>query len=207
MNAPAIYLVDDDPSVVRAVSRLLGVCGYDVRAFVSPSEFLEQHDPALPGCAVLDVAMPGITGLAVQKALAGGGAERQIVFITGEGDVPTSVNAMRAGAVDFITKPFDAAQLLRAVETAIERDRAAREARAATSAVEARLGSLTLRERQVLELVIEGRLNKQIAADLGIAEKTVKVHRGHMMEKMNVRSVAELVRATSARPAFNASEP
>ena len=197
MNTPAIYLVDDDPSIITAVSRLLRVCGYDVRSFVSPKTFLEQHDANLPGCAVIDVAMPGLTGLAVQQALAGSGGERQIVFITGEGDVPTSVTAMRAGAVDFLTKPFDEKHLLHAVETAIERDRTGREARAATAAIERLLASLTLRERQVLVLVVEGRLNKQIASDLGIAEKTVKVHRGRMMEKMNVRSVAELVRTTS----------
>jgi FixJ family two-component response regulator len=197
MKAPAIYLVDDDPSVVKAVSRLLRVCGYDVRPYMSPNDFLEQHDASLHGCAVIDIAMPGLTGLAVQEALADSGGERQIVFITGEGDVPTSVNAMRAGAVDFLTKPFDEKHLLQAIETALARDRTAREARAAAAAIESRLATLTLRERQVLALVVEGRLNKQIAGDLGIAEKTVKVHRGRMMEKMNVRSVAELVRTTS----------
>ena len=198
MTSPAIYLVDDDPAVVTAVSRLLNASGYDVRPFMSPSEFLRAHDASLPGCAVLDEAMPGLTGLAVQEALAASGKERQIVFITGEGDVPTSVSAMRAGAVDFLTKPFDGAQLLNAIETALQRDRVARQARGAAADVQHHLATLTLRERQVLDLVIKGRLNKQIAGDLGIAEKTVKVHRGRMLEKMNVRSVAELVRAIGA---------
>jgi FixJ family two-component response regulator len=197
MSSPAIYLVDDDPAIVTAVSRLLHACGYEVRPFLSPSDFLRQHDARQPGCAVLDISMPGLTGLAVQDALSASGNERQIVFITGEGDIETSVRAMRAGAVDFLTKPFDADHLIVAVEAALARDRVARAARSVTDAVEGRLATLTVRERQVLELVVAGRLNKQTARDLGIAEKTVKVHRGRMMEKMKVGSVAELVRVTA----------
>ena len=147
-----------------------------------------------PGCLVLDVAMPGLDGLELQQTLAARGCERSIVFITGQGNIPMGVQAMKAGAVNFLTKPFEKDELLAAVREALEKDRLARSAHAECEAAERRLASLTPREREVLSHVIAGRLNKQIAGDLGAAEKTVKVHRGRVMEKMGVRSVAELVR-------------
>jgi RNA polymerase sigma factor (sigma-70 family) len=191
---PVIYVVDDDAAILKAVCRLLRASGYEVRPFDSPRAFLEKHDPEVPGCAVLDVAMPGLDGLELQEALAASDSDRQVIFVTGEGDIPTSVRAMRAGAADFLTKPVDEEVLLAAIKVALERDRRARESRESRLLVERRLATLTPRERQVLELVVAGRLNKQIAAQLGTGEKTVKVHRARVMEKMNVRSVADLVR-------------
>jgi FixJ family two-component response regulator len=190
---PAIYLVDDDPAVLKALARLLRESGYDVRPFDSPRKFLEEHDPALPGCALLDISMPGLDGLELQEELASARSDRQIVFITGHGDIPGSVKAMRAGAIDFLTKPVDRATLLLVVEAALERDALVRAASARRRSIDKRLESLTMREREVLERVVKGLLNKQIAAELGPAEKTIKVHRARMMEKMQVRSVAELV--------------
>lgn len=189
-----VFLVDDDPSVVRALSRLLRVAGHGVRAFRSSQEFLTDHDPAVPGCLVLDLAMPGLNGLELQNALAASGSQRPIVFVSGHGDVCSSVQAMKAGAVDFLTKPVSEENLLAAVDRAIARDRQMREAWAELQAIGARLATLTPREREVLEHVVAGRLNKQIAADLGTVEKTIKVHRSRMMEKMGVRSLADLVR-------------
>lgn len=194
-TGPMVYLVDDDAAILRAVSRLLRAAGYRVSAFESPRMFLAQHDPELPGCVVLDVAMPEIDGLALQEVLDSSGGERQVVFVTGQGDIPTSVRAMRSGAVDFLTKPFDESKLLEAIDIAIERDRRARGTGARRRLVEGHMAALTPRERQVLDLVVKGLLNKQIAAELGTSEKTIKVHRARMMEKMQVGSVAELVRA------------
>ena len=162
--------------------------------FPSPAAFLEQHDPATPGCLVLDVALPGLDGLELQQALAASGCARPIVFITGRGDIPTSVRAMKSGAVDFLTKPVDDEELLAAVRNAIEMDRRARVAQVELDALGQRLASLTPREREVLAHVVAGRLNKQIAADLGTVEKTIKVHRARVMEKMAARSLADLVR-------------
>jgi FixJ family two-component response regulator len=193
-TSPAVFLVDDDPAVLKALSRLLRVKGYDVRPFTSPQAFLDAHDPSVPGCAVLDVAMPGIDGMQLQSALANGDATRPVIFITGRGDIPTSVKAMKAGAVDFLKKPVNARELLPAVAWAIEQDAQTRRLRAEMCSVGARLARLTPREHEVLTYVIAGRLNKQIANDLGTVEKTVKVHRGRMMEKLGVRTVAELVR-------------
>jgi FixJ family two-component response regulator len=187
-------LVDDDQSVLRALTRLLSAAGLEPRAFPSPAAFLRAHDPAMPGCLVLDVALPGLDGLELQQALAGSECARPIVFITGRGDVPTSVRAMKEGAVDFLTKPVNDSELLAAVHRAIEVDRLARAARAELDALKQRLASLTPREREVLAQVIAGRLNKQIAANLGTVEKTIKVHRARIMEKMAVRSLADLVR-------------
>jgi len=186
--------VDDDPAVLKALTRLLVASGREVRAYSSPREFHERHDRAAPGCLVLDVAMPDWNGLDLQRALAAEGAERPVVFITGHGDIPTSVKAMKAGAVDFLTKPFDAERLLAAVDAAIEKDALARRARAERGSIEAKLATLTLRERQVLERVVAGQLNKHIAAQLGTVEKTVKVHRGRLMRKMGAVSLIELVR-------------
>jgi FixJ family two-component response regulator len=189
-----VFLVDDDPGVLRALTRLLRASGREVHAFASQREFLGEHDPDTPGCLVLDVAMPERNGLDLHRDLAASGAERAVVFITGQGDIPTSVRAMKAGAVDFLTKPFDDVQLLDAVQAAIERDAAMRRARAERTEVERRLATLTLRERQVLEHVVAGQLNKHTAADLGTVEKTVKVHRGRIMQKMGAASLVDLVR-------------
>jgi FixJ family two-component response regulator len=160
----------------------------------SPQDFLARHNPALPGCLVLDVAMPGLNGLEVQQALAAIGDERPIVFLTGHGDIPTSVEAMKRGAVDFLTKPVNAEDLLKAIHSAIVKDSVRRLERDEVEEFKQRLATLTPREREVLPYVISGRLNKQIAGELGTAEKTIKVHRARVMEKMKVQSVAELVR-------------
>jgi FixJ family two-component response regulator len=192
-----VFLVDDDPSVLRGLERLLRAAGLAVRGFTSPEAFLEQHDPAAPGCAVLDLAMSGLSGLELQRALAARGGDRPVIFLTGRGDIAASVQAMKAGATDFLTKPVAAEDLVTAVRLGIEKDRQARAARAGLEAIERRLATLTAREHEVLRQVVAGRLNKQIAAELGTAEKTVKVHRGRMMAKMGIRSVAELVRMTA----------
>ncbi|MGH7674917.1 MAG: response regulator transcription factor [Gemmatimonadales bacterium] len=195
-QTPTVFLVDDDPSVLKSLSRVLRSAGLAVAPFASPLEFLRRHDPGLPGCLVLDIAMPGLDGLELQSALATSGHERPIVFLTGRADVPMSVQAMKRGAVDFLTKPVHEAALLEAVTVALERDTAARRAGRQRAEVRRRWATLTPREREVLGHVITGRLNKQIAAALGTAEKTVKVHRGRVMAKMQARSVAELVRLT-----------
>ena len=189
-----VFLVDDDLSILRALTRLLRVGGHQVSAFRSPRDFLAQHDAAVPGCVVLDLAMPGLNGLELQAALAAAGSQRPIVFISGHGDVPSSVRAMKAGAVDFLTKPVSQENLLAAIQRAIECDRVMRQARAELQAIDERLNRLTPREREVFQHVVAGQLNKQIAVDLGTVEKTVKVHRSRVMEKMGVRSLADLVR-------------
>jgi FixJ family two-component response regulator len=189
-----VFVVDDDPSVLRALCRLLLAAGLEPRAFASPTAFLQAHDPATPGCLVLDVALPGLDGLELQQALSQSGGDRPIVFITGRGDILTTVRAMKGGAVDFLTKPINDTELLAAVQQAIDADRLARAARVELDALKQRLASLTPREREVLAHVVAGRLNKQIAADLGTVEKTIKVHRARIMAKMAVRSLADLVR-------------
>jgi FixJ family two-component response regulator len=193
-----VFLVDDDASVLRALARLLRAAGHVVRSYQSPRAFLAEHDSGVPGCAVLDLSMPEVDGLALQAVLAAGPVPRPVIFLTGAADVPTSVRAMKAGAVDFLTKPVDQAALLAAVGQATAADREAREARAGVAAASARVDALTPREREVLALVVAGRLNKQIAHTLGTSLKTVKVHRGRMMAKMGVQTVADLVRAAEA---------
>ena len=195
---PCVRVVDDDASVLKSVDRLLRSAGFAVRTFPSPQAFLQQHDGAAPGCLVLDLAMPGLDGLQLQSALARSGDPCPVIFITGNGDIPSSVRAMKAGAVDFLTKPFDQGQLLAAVRAAIEMDRIARAERAERSSVDLRLAVLTPREHQVMAHVVAGHLNKRIAADLGISEKTVKVHRARVMDKMGAGSVAELVTMVSS---------
>jgi FixJ family two-component response regulator len=189
-----VFLVDDDAGVLKALSRLLRARRYGVKSYTSPQAFLADHDPSIPGCAVLDVSMPGLDGLALQQALAAGDAHRPIIFITGKGDVPTGVRAMKAGAVDFLTKPVRDKVLLEAVARAVEQDTRLRKTHAELAAIETKLATLTPREREVLTHVVAGRLNKQIAGDLGTVEKTIKVHRSRMMEKLGVRTVADLVR-------------
>jgi FixJ family two-component response regulator len=192
-DAPIVYVVDDDSSILKAVSRLLGAAGFTTKLFTSPCAFLNEHNASTPGCILLDLAMPDLNGLDLQRSLASTGYVRPIVFITGHGDIPASVNAMKAGASDFLTKPFDAEELIGAVRQAIETDRLARETNSQLQRLQKSFGRLTLREKQVFKGVINGRLNKQIAAELGIVEKTVKVHRSRVMTKMGVHSLAELV--------------
>jgi FixJ family two-component response regulator len=189
-----VYLVDDDAGVLKALARLLQARGYDVQAFTSPQAFLANHDMSAPGCAVLDVSMPGPDGLELQQALTAGGSQRPVIFLTGKGDIPTSVRAMRAGAVDFLTKPVNDSDLLAAIAHAEKEDAETRCAMADLNAINARLANLTPREHEVMTHVIAGRLNKQIAGDLGTVEKTIKVHRGRVMNKLGVRTVADLVR-------------
>jgi RNA polymerase sigma factor (sigma-70 family) len=189
-----VHVVDDDPSVRSALARLLDGRGWSVFAHASAESFVAAHDPQAHGCIVLDVAMPGLDGLALQQLLARNGELMPIIFLTGCADVPMCAGAMREGALDFLTKPVDEDVLLAAVERGLERDAQRRSARERHDLAESLLATLTPREREVLAHVMQGRLNKQIAADLGTAEKTVKVHRARAMEKMHVRSVAELVR-------------
>lgn len=188
------FLVDDDPAVLRAITRLLNAAGYHTKSYSSPQEFLSAHDPSIPGCAIIDLVMAELDGLHLQQALIETGSERPIIFLTGKGDVSTSVRAMKAGAVDFLTKPVKREALFSAVVRAAKVDALSRQKRDESKSIGDRLATLTHREREVLEYVIAGRLNKQIAASLGTVEKTVKVHRGRMMAKLGVRSVADLVR-------------
>lgn len=193
-RAFTVFVVDDDARVLKALARLLAAKGYAVQSFASPRHFLEQHDAAAPGCAILDISMPGLDGLALQEALVRGGNQRPIIFLTGKGDIPTSVRAMKAGAIDFLTKPVDDHSLLDAIVRAEKIDLTTRRAEAELTDIRARVATLTPREREVLSYVVAGNLNKQIAGRLGTVEKTIKVHRGRMMEKLGVRSVADLVR-------------
>lgn len=194
MTTERVYVVDDEPAVRKALWRLLRSVGIEVEAFGSAEEFLGALDAEPAGCAILDVAMPGLDGLALQARLASRGIDLPVLFLTGRGDIPMSVRAMKAGAADFLTKPVDGKALVAAVRRALEKGRSAGQARREGVEVRRRLASLTPRQRDVLEGVVAGRLNKQIAADLGIAEKTVKIHRGQVMAKMAAGSVAELVR-------------
>jgi len=193
---PTVFIVDDDPAVLKSLARVLRAIRFTVVTFGSPQEFLEQHDPRIPGCLVLDVAMPGLNGLELQEALRIKGSAIPIIFLTGHGDIPMSVQAMKGGALDFLTKPVHDKDLLKAVEAALEKDRIERQSRADLADIQERLATLTPREREVLTHVVSGQLNKQIANDLGTVEQTIKVHRARVMEKMKVNSVAELVRLT-----------
>jgi FixJ family two-component response regulator len=189
-----IYLVDDDPAVLKALSRLLGSAGYEPIAFSSAKDFMERFHPDAPGCLVLDVSMPGVTGLELQQWLIQSNSPLPVIFLTGHGDIPGTVQAMKQGAVDFLVKPVNDVDLLKSIREASRRGRRARAAREEASAIQARLETLTPRERQVLEHVVAGQLNKQIASDLGTVEKTIKVHRARVMHKVGAQSLAELVR-------------
>jgi FixJ family two-component response regulator len=193
--SPTVFLIDDAAPVRDALSRLLRAHRFAVAAFASPKEFLEHHNPDRPGCLVLDLKMRG-NGFGLQRTLQEKGSPLPIIFLTGHGDVPKSVQALKGGASDFLTKPVNDEDLLAAVRVAIERDRVLRREQAELTEIRARLATLTPREREVLEFVVAGKLNKQIAGDLGTVEQTVKVHRARVMEKMRVQSVAELVRLT-----------
>ena len=188
-----VFLVDDDPGVLRALSRVLRQGGWNVETFESAEAFLARPDPATDGCLVLDVTMPGLDGLTLQRRLAEAGEALPIVFVTGHGDIPMSVQAIKAGATDFLTKPVHAQALVAAVHAAIAENASARGSRARIAELRRRLASLTPREREVLAAIVEGKLNKQIAAGLGVVEQTVKFHRARVMERMQARTVAELM--------------
>jgi FixJ family two-component response regulator len=189
-----VYVVDDDPSMCEALTRLLGTVGLTAQVFQTPQDFLRSKRPDAPSCLVLDVRLPGLSGLDLQRDLAKTDPPIQVVFITGHGDIPMAVQALKAGAVDFITKPFRDQQLLDAVQQAIDRDRAARRQWADVAELRRLYESLTQRECEVMVLVVTGLLNKQIAAQLHTSEATVKAHRAQLMRKMEADSVAQLVR-------------
>jgi FixJ family two-component response regulator len=192
-----VHLVDDDDRILKALGRLLGAAGHLVEEHHTAEEFLGSYDPDKPGCAILDVGLPGMDGFGIQKALGNANIDLPIIFLTGCGDIPAIVQAMKAGAVDFLTKPIDASVLLASVSQALQTDAEKRFRSDQKRVVMERMTSLTPREREVLSCVVAGLLNKQIAAELGTVEKTVKVHRSRMMEKMRVRTVADLVRLSS----------
>jgi FixJ family two-component response regulator len=205
--APAVFVVDDDADVRRAIGRLLRSASYDVRLFSSSAEFLTAHDPELAGCAILDLAMPDMSGLEVQATLAVSGCIRPIIFLSGNGSIATSVTAMRAGAVTFLTKPVENRDLFAAIDEGLRIDAEERARGCRRHAVVERLETLTPRERQVLAYVVAGRLNKQIAAELGTVLKTIKVHRARVMQKMGVRSLAQLVRVAASVGVGAPTEP
>jgi FixJ family two-component response regulator len=196
--APLVFIVDDNPSVRKGLGRLLASAGYAVEAFASAHEFLARQPSEGPCCLVLDVRMPGLTGIELQDALAAAGRRMSIVFITGHVDVPTSVKAMKGGAVDLLTKPIDQEELLAAITRAVAKDADDLGEEVRIAEIRQRVETLTVRETQVFALVVTGMLNKQIAHELGIGEKTIKVHRARVMDKMRAGSVAELVRLADA---------
>jgi len=193
-RAPVVFVVDDDPSVRSSLKFLLSSMGLQVESFDSAETFLQRTPPDAPSCLVLDVRLRGLSGLDFQRELAARNIRIPIVFVTGHGDIPMSVRAMKAGAIEFLTKPYRDQDLLDAVRIALERDRARREQEKEVTDLQQRFDSLTPREQEVISMVVSGMLNKQIAGQLGTAENTVKVHRSRAMEKMNAQSVADLVR-------------
>ena len=192
--APVVYVVDDDPDLLRAIERLLESVGLSAATFSSPHQFLERYDRIAPGCLVLDLAMPGLNGLELQRMLERQASLLPIVFLTRHGDIAASVQAMKHGAADFLAKPVDDTELIAAIYEALGRGQSLRRAHIEQERVAKCLATLTARERQVLELVVAGRLNKQIAAELGTVEKTIKYHRANLMRKMGVRALADLVK-------------
>jgi FixJ family two-component response regulator len=193
-GTPTVFIIDDDAGVRLAIQGLLKSVGLPSVSFASPNDFLRRPPPDGPSCLVLDVRLPGVSGLEVQHDLAEAGVQLPIIFITGHGDIPMSVKAMKAGAVEFLTKPFRDQELLDAIQQGIERDRIRRQDSSVVAGLQERYRALTPRERDVMARVVTGRLNKQIAADLDLSEVTVKVHRGQVMRKMLAKSLADLVR-------------
>ena len=189
-----VFVVDDDPSVRSAIERLIGTVGLQVQLFGSAQDFLASKLPNVPSCLVLDIRLPGISGLALQRQLAKANVQIPIIFITSHGDVPMTVRAMKAGAVEFLTKPFHDQDLLDAIHLALEKDRGRRQQETELTALRERFESLSPREREVVAMVVSGMLNKQIAAQIGTAENTVKIHRSRAMEKMQANSLADLVK-------------
>jgi FixJ family two-component response regulator len=191
---PTVFVVDDDALVRRSMERLIRMAGFKVQTFESAQDFLDYHPLEGPACLVLDVRLPGLSGLDLQRELSQSGKQIPIVFLTGHGDIPMSVRAVKAGAVEFLTKPVKQRILLEAIQAAVEQGRASCQARAATENLRARYERLTPREREVMRLVVTGLLNKQMADELNAAERTIKFHRSHLMQKMGAESVADLVR-------------
>jgi FixJ family two-component response regulator len=191
----AVYVVDDDPALRDALSSLFRSVGLHVEVFGSAAEFLEKKLPEIPSCLVLDIRLPGVSGLDFQAQLAKAGIRMPVIFMTGHGDIPMSVRAMKAGAIDFLTKPFRDQDMLDAVFSALESDRKQLESDQSIADLSAHYESLTAREKEVMAYVTKGLMNKQIAGEMGLSEITVKIHRGHVMRKMAVRSLADLVRA------------
>jgi len=204
--APVVFVVDDDASFLVAVSRLLRAAGHAVRTFSSAKEFLDHRDDA-PGCLIADLRMPGLSGLELQEALAADAHALPVIFLTGHGDIPTTVRAMQRGAENFLTKDAPKEDLLAAIERALARDALQRTERVRLRALRSRFDDLTPREREVLQHVVRGRLNKQIAGDLGIGERTVKLHRTAITTKLRVRTVAELIRLVQEARVFEARPP
>ena len=193
-RVPTVYVVDDDVDVLKAIARLLESIGLNVATYSSPHQFLQSYDRNAPGCLVLDLALPGLNGLDVQRVLEQRASVLPIVFLSGRGDIAASVQAMKHGAADFLTKPIDDTALIAAVQEALARDQVVRPAHMERERIGKSLAMLTERERQVFELIVAGRLNKEIAAFLGTTEKTIKFHRGNLMRKMGARVVADLVK-------------